>query len=365
MSDNNLNVKKANQKDLHELYEKVLKEKHELEVSKMVIDRQNQKSKQRTIDLFGKMIDLKKAQKIILQQKKELEEKNAEIIKQRNALERTFHKFRQRTIELFGKMIDLKKAYNIINQQKHEIETQKRLLFEMNASKDKFFGILAHDLKNPIGGFIGLTEVMADCGNDLSPEELKKYSSLMHNSSKQLYHLLENLLQWARSQTGTIKINKEIIDVQAIIDSVLATVKMNADLKQITLIKNIAEDTKIYADSNTLKTVVRNLITNAIKFSPNNSIIKIDVENNSHVAILSISDQGIGIGSADIDKLFKIDSNPLTIGTSEEKGTGLGLILCKEFIELNGGKIKVESELNKGSVFTITIPLAHKNSDTK
>lgn len=365
MSNKELDFKKISETELRELYEKLLIEKHELEMNRIIIDRQNLKSKQRTIDLFGKMIDLKKAQKIITIQKKELERKNAEINRQKNALERTFQKFRQRTIELFGKMIDLKKAYNIIQQQKDEIEKQRKLLHETNASKDKFFSILAHDLKNPIGGFLGLTEVMADGMSDLSVEEQQNFAVLMHNSSKQVYSLLENLLHWARSQTGALQLKPKVLDLSDIIENVLNQAATNASLKQIQLKKNIPCSVKIFADEDTMSTIFRNLVSNAIKFSNDDSVVNITVTQNTHIATVSIADQGIGIAPEDIDKLFRIEHNPSRIGTAKEKGTGLGLILCKEFVEKNGGTIKVESELNKGSVFTITVPLAEKNVQQK
>ncbi len=360
-----LNTKNINEKELRELYERLLKEKRELEINRAIIDRQNQKSKQRTIDLFGKMIDLKKAQKIITLQKKELERKNAEINRQKNALERTFQKFRQRTIELFGKMIDLKKAYNIIQQQKDEIENQRKLLHEINANKDKFFSILAHDLKNPIGGFLGLTEVMADGMSDLSPEEQQNFAVLMHNSSKQLYSLLENLLHWARSQTGALQLKTKVLNIDKLVDDVISQALTNASLKQITIVKNSLTQPEVFADEDTLSTVLRNLVSNAIKFSHNNSSIEINISQNQKIAVVSVMDQGLGIAQEDIKKLFRIDHNPSRIGTAKEKGTGLGLILCKEFIERNGGTIKVESELDKGSTFTITVPLAGKNASNK
>ncbi|MDY0279405.1 MAG: HAMP domain-containing sensor histidine kinase [Salinivirgaceae bacterium] len=360
MPEESPNNKQIADADLRILYEKLLVEKYKLEEQGRIIHRQNIKSRNRTIELFGKMIDLKKAQKIITLQKQELERKNIEINQQKNALERTFQKFRQRTIELFGKMIDLKKAYNIIHAQKTEIETHRKLLHETNASKDRFFTILAHDLKNPIAGFLGLTEVMAESMADLSPDEQQHFAELLHNSSKQLYNLLENLLQWARSQTGALKISPKNTDLKHIVDSVITQSSMNARIKEIKFTKSIP-DISVFADENTLTTIFRNIISNAIKFSHNNSTIDISVTENEKVAIIIVTDHGIGISVEDLEKLFKIDQNPTRIGTAKEKGTGLGLILCKEFAELNKGTIKVESTLGKGSSFTLTIPIARKN----
>jgi signal transduction histidine kinase len=342
------------------LYEKVLKEKNDLELERAIIERQIVKSKRRTIDVFGKMVDVKKAQKIIENQKKELEEKNIEINRQKNAVERTINKFRQRTIELFGKMTDLKKAYKIIQQQNDEIEAQRKLLHETNLSKDKFFSILAHDLKNPIGVFLGLTEIMATKTYELSPENHQLFVETLHESSKQLYSLLENLLHWARSQTGSLQLTQQDIDLDPLLDSAISQVSMNAQLKNITIRKQKDISLKIVADKDTMDTIIRNLLSNAIKFSKPDSFVDLSVSQSDGVALIAITDYGVGISPEDLAKLFKIEYSLSKPGTAEEKGTGLGLILCKEFIELNGGAITAESIVGKETIFSITVPLVNK-----
>ncbi|MDA3868075.1 MAG: hypothetical protein PF489_15195 [Salinivirgaceae bacterium] len=169
------------------LIKEVQQKNRDLELHREKVEMQNIKARRRTIELFGKMIDLKKAKKIIVLQNEELEKKNEEINRKRTALEHTYVKFRKRTIELFGKMVDLRKAYNIINNQKKEIEQQRKKLHELNASKDKFFSIIAHDLKNPIAGFLGLTEVMAMDMKSFSDEEKQEFINLLFDSSKQLH----------------------------------------------------------------------------------------------------------------------------------------------------------------------------------
>ena len=344
--------------ELYALYTQLQAEKAELEMMRQQLEKKNLKARQRTIELFGKMIDVKKAQKIIQAQHKELEEKNQEIIRQKAALERTFQKFRQRTIELFGKMIDLKKAYNIINQQKKEIENQRKQLREINAAKDKFFSIIAHDLKNPIAGFIGLTEVMTSQADDLSPKEMKEFSTMIYDSARQLYSLLDNLLHWARSQTGSIKVNLRETDLNKTIAEIQNQLSTVAEMKGITIRISAPEQAIVFADPDMLNAIVRNLLSNAIKFSNSNSYIDLLVHKGDKVIQLTVKDYGVGIPSEDLPKLFRIDHNPSRIGTAKEKGTGLGLVLCKEFIERMGGTITVESELGKGASFIISIPIA-------
>lgn len=362
MSKKKAELNNLSERELRELYEKVLKEKHDLELERVITERQILKSKRRTIDVFGKMVDVKKAQKIIENQKKELEEKNIEINRQKNAVERTINKFRQRTIELFGKMTDLKKAYKIIQQQKDEIETQRKLLHETNLSKDKFFSILAHDLKNPIGGFLGLTEIMSTKTYELSPENHQLFVETLHESSKQLYSLLENLLHWARSQTGSLQLNPQAIELNDLLEASISQVSMNAQLKTIAIRKQKDISIKIVADKDTMNTILRNLLSNAIKFSTNNSFVDVLVSCDEKFATISITDYGVGIAPEDLAKLFRIEYSLSKPGTAEEKGTGLGLILCKEFIELNEGTIKAESIIGKESTFSISVPLFNRTN---
>jgi len=360
MSKSKLDINSITETELRKLYEKVLQEKHDLEQERVIIDRQILKSKQRTINVFGKMVDVKKAQRYIEYQNEELEEKNIEINRQKEAVERSISKFRMRTIELFGKMTDLKKAYKIIQQQKDEIESQRKLLHETNLSKDKFFSILAHDLKNPIGGFLGLTEILATETHELSPENQQIFIESLHESSKHLYNLLENLLHWARSQTGSLQLNPQVIELDSLLESAIGQVSMNAQLKHITIRKQKDISIKIVADQDTMNTILRNLLSNAIKFSNPNSYVDVSVLQNEKFVAISITDFGVGIAVDELTKLFRIEHTVSKPGTAQEKGTGLGLILCKEFIELNGGTIKAESHINKESTFTITVPLFDK-----
>ncbi len=343
---------------LEKLIREIRQKNSELEEHRQKIELQNKKSRQRTIDLFGKMIDLKKAKKIIMFQNEELERKNQEINRKRAALERTYVKFRKRTIELFGKMVDLRKAYNIINNQKKEIEKQRRQLHELNASKDKFFSIIAHDLKNPIAGFLGLTEVMAQDLNSFSDSEKQEFIELIHKSSKQLHSLLENLLQWSRAQTGRLSFKPRKLNLKDIIADNYNLTRASAGMKNITITFDVPDDLCAWADADMVNTILRNLITNAIKFSHEGKTIKIETEKQDQRIFIKVIDEGVGISDEDKDKLFKIGFNTSQVGTANEEGTGLGLILCKEFAKRNGGDVTVESEPGKGSIFTFSLPEA-------
>ena len=335
----------------------------ELELQRLNIDKQqkileeaSEKFRGKTIDLFGKLVDLKKAKKTISLQNKKLSKQQKEIEEHQQLLEKSNLKFRERTIELFGKMIDLKKAKKTISIQKEDIEKHREKLTELNASKDKFFSIIAHDLRNPIAGFLNLTEILSDNFDVFSEKESKEFIDVMNQASKQLYNLLENLLQWSRSQTDSISFNPRPVSVKRMIDSTIDTLMINIENKEIKINIKAEEKTMVYADENMITTVIRNLLSNAIKFSHPGEPISIRCNQKEDFIEISVIDNGVGINNNDQEKLFKIDQHITTQGTSEEKGSGLGLILCKEFIEKNKGKIRVESELNKGSAFIFSLP---------
>ncbi|HAN18607.1 MAG: hypothetical protein A2X13_13735 [Bacteroidetes bacterium GWC2_33_15] len=327
----------------------------ELEIQQKKLEDSSEKFRGRTIELFGKMVDLKKAKKIISQQNEQLEKQKYEIEIQQSQLEKTNQKFRERTIELFGKMIDLKKAKKTISLQNEELELQRKKLHELNASKDKFFSIIAHDLRNPIAGFLNLTEILSENFSTFSEKESQEFIDVMNQASKQLYNLLENLLQWSRSQTGSVPFEPKYIALKKIIENTIDLLMMNIENKKLKIYIKIDDQCTVFADENMITTVLRNLISNAIKFSNPEGAITIRAELKDKEVEISVIDNGIGMKQEDKEKLFRIDVHHTTPGTSDEKGTGLGLILCKEFVERNGGKIWVESDLNKGSAFKFTL----------
>jgi signal transduction histidine kinase len=333
----------------------------ELEKQQKKLEEDSDKFRGRTIELFGKMIDLKKSKKTISQQNKKLKTQQQEINNHQLLLEKSNQKFRERTIELFGKMTDLKKAKKTISKQKEEIENHREQLKALNASKDKFFSIIAHDLRNPIAGFLNLTEVLTNNFDVFSEKESKEFIEVMNQASKQLYNLLENLLQWSRSQTGSITFEPKFVSVRKMVDNTIDVLMINIENKSIKININVDEKTIVFVDENMITTVIRNLISNAIKYTHPEGLISIRCTQKDDLVELSVIDNGVGIKKEDQEKLFRIDKHITTQGTSDEKGTGLGLILCKEFIEKNDGEIRVESELNKGSAFIFTLPKKAKD----
>lgn len=230
-------------------------------------------------------------------------------------------------------------------------------LKELNATKDKFFSIIAHDLKNPFNTLMGFTELMLNNLTDYSTEKLREFIGILHDTSRQSYTLLENLLEWSRSQTGRLIMEPETIDLAALANENLMLLGNNAVKKGINLQNQIPTETFAFADMNMVKTVLRNLISNAIKYTNVGGLITCTSMHKGDMIEISITDTGIGIKPENLEKLFRIDVNYSTEGTADESGTGLGLILCKEFIIKNGGDIWIESEFGKGSSFKFTLPM--------
>ncbi len=245
-------------------------------------------------------------------------------------------------------------------------------LREQNQSKDKFFSILAHDLKNPFGGLLGFIDLLYEDIDELSTEQVKEYLQNIRSASYHTYSLLENLLEWSRLQTGKVSFKPSKFDLFEEVESVLSVLQSNSIHKNIQLLNTLQPGIIAEADRNMIHSVVQNLITNAIKFSNSNTTVTIsgrivvpDVDNNSGNEEelqrkwfeVDISDTGIGIPEEIMPRLFKLDGQFSMAGTANEPGTGLGLILCKEMVEKNGGKIRVESQAGKGSTFSFSLPL--------
>ncbi|MGE0089326.1 MAG: ATP-binding protein [Bacteroidales bacterium] len=250
-------------------------------------------------------------------------------------------------------------AKNIeLENQKEEIEKKKDQLEISNATKNKFFRIIAHDLRNPISTLLNSTAYVLTDIEDYSKEKTKTFISELNKLSQTTYNLLENLLDWSTSQMGEIKFNPKTINIVGVIKENIELIKNKLDSKKITLTLDLPQKADVFVDENMINTVIRNLISNAAKFTNENGEIKISCKTENNICIISISDNGIGISKENFDKLFRIDQHHTTLGTQNEKGSGLGLILCKEFIEQNGGTISVTSEPGKGSTFNFTLNLA-------
>lgn len=238
-----------------------------------------------------------------------------------------------------------------------KLQNNENLLKELNAKKDKFFSIIAHDLRGPFISILGVTELLKENFVKYGKEKTEHIINELYTASSNTYNLLENLLEWSRAQSDKIPYDPIKIDITGICTEIANTFYSRAAAKNIKLNYPANEKIEIFADINMLETIMRNLISNAIKFSNNNGIININIEEKSQFAVISISDNGIGIDIDRIDKIFDITQKQSTLGTANEKGTGLGLIICKEFVDKHGCKIWVESEKGKGSNFKFTMPL--------
>ncbi|MDR3628606.1 MAG: PAS domain S-box protein [Ignavibacteriaceae bacterium] len=238
-----------------------------------------------------------------------------------------------------------------------EIARYAEELKQLNATKDKFFSIIAHDLKNPFITILGFTDLLSSDYFELSDDERLDFINEMKKTAEISFNLLQNLLQWSRSQTGRIEFNPKELELLKIVDENLQLLNVTAERKQIQLYNEVISDLRVIADEEMLNTVFRNLITNAIKFSSKGGNITVSASVKENQAEICVSDTGIGMEQKTISNLFKLEVTQSTTGTENETGTGLGLILCKEFIERNNGKIRVESEVGKGSKFIFTLPV--------
>ncbi len=244
---------------------------------------------------------------------------------------------------------------NIFDQDE-ELRAKNKELVKLYAEKDKFFSIIAHDLRSPFNAFFGFTEILSTQSESMDVSEIKSLSESLNSSANKLYRLLENLLHWARVQRGLTAPDPETINLKELIQSCIRIFEESLERKKLKLNLQLGNDVLAKADVQMTNTIVRNLISNAIKFTNTGGSITIrtSVEDDD-LSTISVIDSGIGMDVERMQNLFRIDIADSRIGTDGESSTGLGLILCKEFAELNGGTISVESEENKGSKFTLTL----------
>lgn len=257
----------------------------------------------------------------------------------------------------------IKVSEDITERRKSEeaIKKYAEELRESNASKDKMFSIIAHDLRTPFNGLLAFSDVLSTDYDSLSKEEVLEYIGDINDLSRNTFNLLEKLLQWSRLQTGRMEFMPVSLVLTETVGSVIGLLSANARGKRITLTADIDPGIRIFADPNMVNSVIRNITSNAIKFTPENGFVKISaVVLNENLVEISISDTGLGINPEDITKLFRVEHHLSTKGTGGESGSGLGLLLCMEFVERNGGSIRVESEPEKGSRFIFTLPLSDK-----
>jgi two-component system, sensor histidine kinase and response regulator len=243
-------------------------------------------------------------------------------------------------------------CYDITENKNNELK-----LIELNATKDKFFSIIAHDLKTPFNFIIGYSELLIEQIKEKDYEKIEDLANIVLQSSNRALNLLMNLMEWAQTQTDRIIVNPEKLEINSLIDHSTLLFDEIAKQKSITIKKQLPINATLFADKAMISTVFRNLISNAIKFTKPNGEIIISVKKYQNEFVFSVADNGIGIPKNSFLKLFRIDQSFSTDGTFKEKGTGLGLILCKEFVEKHGGKIWVESAEGNGSCFYFSIPI--------
>ena len=245
-----------------------------------------------------------------------------------------------------------------LNEKNEQIALQNDQLKEMNATKDRLFSIIGHDLKNPFTVLISLSEMIKDQVDDLNSEDLKRSLNIINSTSLQGFALLDNLLDWARSQTGEIKFAPATVDLNESVREVMVQLGPIAAKKQVSIRNNNQNPLFVMADLNMLQTILRNLVSNAIKFSTPGGEVSIDAFLDTQIdrIVISVTDRGIGITEENQAKLFNIKTHQSTKGTQQESGTGLGLLICKEFVGKHGGNIYVSSTPGAGTRITFDLP---------
>lgn len=318
---------------------------------------QNQKNDQRLLESQSRyVIDTKQSQIETLEQ--ERQSRDQQLSRQKN-----LRNFLIAVIGLGLVIVALilnlykvkQRAHNNLQEINQKVNQQNIQLQALNATKDKFFSIIGHDLKGPLNSLTSFSGLLINHTDSLSKEEIQMLAKDFDKSLKNLSTLLNNLLEWSRSQTGNIEFKREIFDITQLLRENKELLSGQAQTKKISFLDNLNGTVLVTAHRHSLNTVVRNLISNSIKFTPHGGLIKLGLKKNEDHVLVSIADTGVGMSDDVLEKLFRIDAKHTTKGTADEKGTGLGLILCKDFVEKNGGKLWVESEEGKGSAFYFTV----------
>ncbi|TVQ15412.1 MAG: hypothetical protein EA361_05775 [Bacteroidetes bacterium] len=293
--------------------------------------------------LYNRFLIAKNANVLLENQKDEISKTNQKLLSLNQSL-----------MEQKMKFEELNHQLNISNIKLTESE---RNLIEINATKDKFFSIISHDLRNPFAAIVSFSRILKRDISNLTAEELKELALELDKSVLKINNLLENLLQWSRTQTGKIRFKPEYIAIHEIVKDNINLFKNNAKEKKIKLVDAVDDNIPVWADKNMTDTVIRNLLSNALKYTDSGGEIVLESKIQDHKVFISVKDNGVGMTEESKAKIFRVDTLHSTYGTMDEKGSGLGLLLCKEFIEKQGGEITFESELGKGSVFTFSLPL--------
>ena len=253
-------------------------------------------------------------------------------------------------------MGDFSVAYNKLIEALKEKKELEASLIKLNADKDRFITILAHDLRSPFNSILGFLDLLMKNLHKYDISEIEKFINIINNSGKNTFRLLEDLLVWVRANSGKIPYEPQELNLATICNEVIENLNLSASTKNITINYFSGHEMSVFADKNMLNTILRNLVSNSIKFTHNGGHINVFAEQDQSNITITVSDNGVGVHPNTLIKLFDISEIVTTEGTKKEKGTGLGLLLCKEFVEKHGGKFKVESELGKGCSFQFTLP---------
>lgn len=260
--------------------------------------------------------------------------------------------------ELINLQNELKQKNEALNKAEELLVEQNIELEELNKNKDKFLSIIAHDLKNPIASIVSYFDILSRNYEQIDEEDKKDIIKELTKISSNTFNLLEDLLNWSELQRGKITIKKEVVDLKLFIDDKLLALVGNAKLKEITIYNNINEGLHVNLDKRTMSVVFTNIVSNAIKFTDSSGSIKISAAIDGEMMKISFVDNGVGMHENTIQSLFSLNKMESTLGTNYEKGTGLGLILCKEFIEKNDGVLQIESEKGKGTKIQVLLPFS-------
>jgi two-component system, sensor histidine kinase and response regulator len=273
----------------------------------------------------------------------------AQLLDQNKSMQTLNHQINNLQRQLIKEKSTLETTLEQLNETNAELQ-------QVNATKDKFFSIIAHDLRSPFNSIIGFSDLLVEQIKMKDVEGIEKYAQIIVESSNKAMDLLMNLMEWSRSQTGRMDYKPENLNIENFIHETVSLYDNIAGEKSITINRFLPHDVIVFADKAMINTVLRNLIANAIKFTKPGGEINISAVKQHNEVIVSVSDTGVGMSQDKLGKIFQLDQSCSTLGTNKEKGTGLGLILCKEFVEKHGGKIWVESKEDIGSTFYFTLP---------
>lgn len=303
---------------------------------------------------------------IIKDSQEELQLLYSDLAKRNAELKHTNEKLQEEMVER-QKLEAIRLEQERLRLQNEFLEKQSRQLEKINAEKDKFFSIVAHDLKGPFQPLLGYSELLLLAPDMLTPSKIQQIGQQINQTANNIYDLLENLLRWSSMQMGRMEHQPIVIDLPKLIDENFRLLSENALKKQITLRNYVSAELLVYADQNMLNTVIRNLISNALKFTSRGGNITITASNpfsfveneeGQPYLQLSIADNGVGMSSEHVQSLFQLHSHISTLGTASEQGTGLGLIICQEMVEMNKGQIWIDSQLGVGTTVHFTVPLS-------